>query len=110
MLPKKWRIKLADFNQNPKPPIKRFSPNFNLFIKKSNTEGLKFIIHVPFSLDKRAVKRNQTRRRIEQIILENFNNLKGKGEALIRTRKIIDKNNRRVMGEELKRILNNEFH
>ena len=109
MLPKNWRVKIADFNKNPKSPIKKFSNNFSLFIKNGNLEGWKFVVNVPFGLDKRAYRRNYSKRIIEQVILQEHNNLKGNGAVLIKVRKIINREDRKQMEAELRRILNNEL-
>jgi len=109
MLPKKRRVKIADFNKNPKSPIKKYSTNFSLFKKGGNKKGWKFAINIPFQTDKRASRRNYSRRITEKVIREEYNNLNGGGEALIKVKKNIDQENKELMEAELRRILNNEF-
>lgn len=108
MLPKELRIKVIDFRKNPHPVRKITSGHFSLYIKK-NGERLKFVIRVPGYLDKRAVRRNQTRRIVENLILSLRNNLKGKKMVLVVAKKIISKKETAEVGRELKELFINEF-
>ena len=108
MLPKRLRIKVNDFNKIPQKAIKRFSRNFNFYLKHSRN-GMRFVINVPKSLDKRATKRNYTKRIIEQVILSVNKELNGKKLVLIRAKEVINKEKRKFVERELKKILIDEF-
>ena len=109
MLPKSLRITVGQFNKNPNIAIKKYANNFNLFIKKDAGDRLKFVISVPKRLDKRATKRNRTKRIIEQVILSIKNELTGEDQVLIRAKRIITNGIKESFADELKRVLKNEF-
>ena len=108
MLPKKIRIKVSDFNKIPQRAIKKVFQNFNFYLKNSGN-GMKFVISVPKSLDKRASKRNYTKRIIEQVILSLIKELNGGKLVFIRAKEIIKKEKQKAMKEEVRKILLNEF-
>ena len=109
MLPRKQRIKIADFIKIKKFPVNKYFTHFNLLIKRDGSSEWKFAINVPYRLDKRTVKRHYSRRVIEHLILEESDNYKDGGKVLIKVKKIIDKENRGKMLDELKNILKNEL-
>lgn len=108
MLSKSLRIKIAEFNKIPQKTTKIYSSNFNLFVK-NKSGGTRFVISVPKSVDKRASKRNYTRRVIEQAILSIKNDLKANRWVLIRAKQIINTENKKSLELELGKVLLNEF-
>jgi len=84
------------------------SENFNFYAKEPGGVS-RFVISVPKSLDKRASKRNYTRRIIEQVILSNEAKLKKGKLVLIRAKKIINNENRTILARELGKLLRYEF-
>lgn len=106
MLPKKHRLTLQEFYQNPQNVRKYQSPMFSFLVKPTISASSRFTIVVPKSLDKRSTRRNRTKRIIREIIKQKMlNNVKSKIDVLIKPKKIINIQNPNIT-EELITVFN----
>lgn len=109
MLPKDLRLKAGEFYKIQGQAKKIISENYLVFVKPRADVKSKYIINVPKAVDKRATKRNRTKRVVEQFLLLQDKNISSGKNILIRAKKIITAVNRLPMLTELKNILENEL-
>lgn len=107
-MPQKLRLTFQEFRNSQLTQKKIMTDNFMVLVKRQPGKGNRFFITVPKSLDKRSVKRHQTRRAIEGIILKQKNRLTLTGQIMIRPRKIYHEKEKTVWRQDLEQILQHE--
>lgn len=108
MLPKKQRLNLLDFNLNPDRVKKYFSIWYIILKKQGSSNTSKIGILVPKSLDKRATKRNYSRRIIAEIMQKNIKLIKESSDIIIKLKKIVTPENRKYLEKDLIKYLKND--
>ena len=99
MLKKENRLTTKEFDEVFKKGQKKFSKNF-LFVKKENQDSLKISVSISKKIYKKAVLRNQARRKIYTLIQENFSKIpKNFWATLIITKPILDLENEKLKKE-----------
>lgn len=105
MLPKKFRLTVAQFNQIPQRSLE-FKTDFVSFkIKKQTGSYPRFAVIVPKSLDKRSSKRHLTKRIILETIYKESKNGNLPLSILVRLHKIINKENQHNIKKEVKYLI-----
>jgi ribonuclease P protein component len=74
-------------------------------VKKSENKNPRFCIVVPKKLDKRTVKRNQTKRSLYKFISLNIKKFESNIDVLIIVKKIIQKIDEGKLVEDLKKFI-----
>lgn len=105
MLPKKFRLTVAQFNQIPQRSLEYKTDFVNFRIKKQTGSCPRFAVIVPKALDKRSSKRHLTKRVILETIYKESKNSNLPLSVLIRAQKIINKQNKHHIKEEIKYLL-----
>ena len=102
MLPKQNSLKLnkEKFQELRKKSQVFHSSSFSLYKKKTRKkEPTKFVFVVPRKLDKRAVKRNRTRRLVATAVYQLLSQLEEGFEVMVIAKKVIDGKLQDVQGE-----------
>lgn len=108
MLPNSLQISYPDFWQE-KEFIKKINLDCVTVIVKKGKDGPKFTIIVPKVVDKRATRRNASRRVLENWIRENLMLFQNNFIYLFKIRKIINRDNKGEILSNLSRDLKKEL-
>jgi len=104
MLPKKFRTTVPGFALNSESSKSYSASLLNVVVKKSNISLPQFVIVVPKRLDKRATLRHLTKRIIVEVLRVNLSKIKGGVDILIKAKKIIRKEDRVLLRQELSNL------
>ena len=102
MLPKKHRIKLVQFNQNPQKNRSFSTYSLSIKTKKNiNNRNSHFVVIVTKNLDKRSSKRHLTKRMIEEVIRAKLINIKNPLDILVKAKKTFKKEDKIILEKEV---------
>lgn len=102
MLPKKFRLTVFQFNQNPQKSKESYS--FFLHIKfkdKINNKYSRFVLLTPKKLDKRSTIRHLTKRIITETVYPLARKIKIPTDILIKALKIISKKDKKEIEKDI---------
>lgn len=108
MLPKKFRITVVLFNNNPNPGFKLSTPLFTVFIKKSTFTIPRFVFVISKKIDKRSSSRHQTKRLFVEVVRRYLTSFKKPADVLIKAKKIIQKKDRMLIEKEFDKLFKGE--
>lgn len=104
MLAKRFRLNITSFFRNHQ-SMRKYSAGTLSLMMKSAIDGSHVAVSVPKSLDKRAVYRNRTKRIIMEIIQKKLPAFKSFADLLIKSRKILKKEDRPMVEKEVDELL-----
>ena len=105
MLPKKHRLTYLDFLSN-RNPVLRLDLILLVFnFKRSLTSGIRLVIVVPKSLDKRSVRRHMAKRIIIEAARDLIMKHQGNWDVLVKAKKILNNKDRQEVTNEITRFL-----
>jgi ribonuclease P protein component len=105
MLSKKVRLTPNNFYRNLAKSKKANGIFISIAVKSAPNTFPRFAIIVPAVLDKRSVYRHRTKRIIIEAIQSQFKNFPSGIDVLVRAKKILKKEERRKVKEEIERLL-----
>ncbi len=105
MLPQIYRLTYQEFFQNRAPRRIYHSLNFDLTVKSSKESGAHFVISISKSIDKRSSYRNRSKRIISESLREVIPQIKIDVDILIKSKKIIKKEEKQYIVKELIMLL-----
>lgn len=105
MLPKKFHLTVAQFNQIPQKSLEFKADSVSFKIKKQTGSFPRFAVIVPKSLDKRSSRRHLTKRVILETVYKEIKNSNFFLSVLVRAQKIINKQNKHNIEKEIKYLL-----